>query len=95
MRRKSRKEGGRRGQEGDKGTNKNEEEKGEKKIRGREEKGGSNIKDEASRSKNVICGRSKKRCLGFLRTPTNWMTRQIGSFRGFRRWGKIIIYGEK
>ena len=79
MGRKSRKEGGRRGQEGDKGTNKNEEEKGEKKIRGREEKGGSNIKDEASRSKNIICGGSKKRCLGFLRTPTNWMTRQIGS----------------
>ena len=51
--------------EGDKEAKKNEKEKDEKKISWREEKEESNIKDEASRSKNVICGRCKKRCLGF------------------------------
>ena len=42
-------------------------EKAKRRRRKREGKGRSNIKDKARRSKIVLCGRSKKRCLGFPR----------------------------
>ena len=51
------------------------------KKRRRKREGGrrSNIKDEAGRSKIVICGEVENAVWGFLETPTNWMSRQIGS----------------